>query len=331
MPSESSGPSLRVWVGQLFDAEGEKRLKAGLDGHELLRPDGGTESNLTLASPCEKCRSADVVFGQPVVSDLLDNDRLRWAALSTAGYTRYDNDEVRNHFTDRRIPLTNASGVYDEPCAQHVLAQILAGRRALPESADAAARHKWEYDKVRGITHLLTGTVAIFGYGAIAIGLVQLLAPFNVEIVGVRRRARGDEAIPIIETDDESAVNDLLARADHVVNILPAHPGTTHYFNAERLGLIRPSACYYSIGRGSTTDQQALIAALQAGRLQQAWLDVTDPEPLPASDPLWDAPRCYITPHVAGGLQREDSVLVGHFLANFERLLAGEPLTDRIV
>ncbi|MEM6560236.1 MAG: D-2-hydroxyacid dehydrogenase [Planctomycetota bacterium] len=321
---------LRIWVQQQFDPATESRLRAALKDDELIRSEAPSQSNLSAAGTDAGCRSAHVVFGQPHPDDLLQSTTLRWAALSTAGYTRYDTDALRTHMADRGIPVTNASGVYDEPCAQHVLAQMLAGRRALPESADAQARHQWEYEKIRLATHLLAGTVAIFGFGAIGRRLTALLEPFGCEVVGVRRRVRGDEPVAMIETGDEPAVSALLGRADHVVNVLPAHPTTLHFFDADRLGLMRPSACYYSIGRGNTTDADALIAALSAGRLASAWLDVTDPEPLPADHALWHAPRCHITPHIAGGLQREDAVLVEHFLDNLERFRAGQTLADRV-
>jgi hypothetical protein len=89
-----------------------------------------------------------------------------------------------------------------------------------------------------------------------------------------------------------------------------------------------PAAAFYNVGRGDTVDQDALIGVLNSGHLAAAYLDVTTPEPLPCEDPLWSAPNCLITPHVAGGMQGEMDVLVDHFVANFKRYLANEPLKD---
>jgi phosphoglycerate dehydrogenase-like enzyme len=84
------------------------------------------------------------------------------------------------------------------------------------------------------------------------------------------------------------------------------------------------------MGRGATVDQTALRQALLDQRLAAAYLDVTDPEPLPADDPLWTTPNCFITPHTAGGAADEFDRVVEHFLANLRRFGAGEELRDRV-
>jgi phosphoglycerate dehydrogenase-like enzyme len=94
---------------------------------------------------------------------------------------------------------------------------------------------------------------------------------------------------------------------------------------------MRPGARFYNIGRGTTVDQAALMAALRSGHLGGAYLDVMEPEPLPPDHPLWTAPNCHITPHIGGGHREQDDNLARHFLANLARIERGEPLVDRIV
>jgi phosphoglycerate dehydrogenase-like enzyme len=94
---------------------------------------------------------------------------------------------------------------------------------------------------------------------------------------------------------------------------------------------MKPGAIFYNIGRGATVDQEALVAALRSGRLGAAWLDVTDPEPLPPGHPLLRAPNCFITPHTAGGHHNEFEMLARHFLDNFRRFINGAPLRDRVM
>jgi phosphoglycerate dehydrogenase-like enzyme len=94
---------------------------------------------------------------------------------------------------------------------------------------------------------------------------------------------------------------------------------------------MKDGAAFYNIGRGTTIDQAALAGALHAGRLRGAYLDVTDPEPLPPDHPLWAAPNCFITPHTAGGRDDEFERLVRHFLDNLRKLESGHELVDRIV
>jgi phosphoglycerate dehydrogenase-like enzyme len=122
-----------------------------------------------------------------------------------------------------------------------------------------------------------------------------------------------------------------LASADHVVNLLPDSPATKFFMNAARFAQMKPGARFYNVGRGTTVDQDALIAALKSGHLNAACLDVMEPEPLPSSHPLWSAPNCYITCHVGGGTGDQDTKLVQQFLENLRRFEKGEGLIDRII
>jgi phosphoglycerate dehydrogenase-like enzyme len=211
-----------------------------------------------------------------------------------------------------------------------VLGFMLAEARQLGRSA----RHQlgdrgWAKDITRATCGLLGGqTVALVGYGTIGARLAQLLAPFGLDLVGVRRQPRGDEAIPTVPLAE---VERVLARAEHVVDLLPANAGTTRFFDRGRLLACRKGAVFYNIGRGTTVDQGALIEALATGHLRAAYLDVTDPEPLPPEHPLWALPNCTITPHAAGGHADEMARIVRHFLANLARYQGGAPLVDRVI
>jgi phosphoglycerate dehydrogenase-like enzyme len=101
--------------------------------------------------------------------------------------------------------------------------------------------------------------------------------------------------------------------------------------NADRLSAVKHGTVFYNVGRGTTVDQDALLAALKSGQLSAAYLDVTDPEPLPTEHPLWTTPNCYITPHSAGGHKTEQERLVQHFLDNLRRFEKGETLQDRVI
>jgi phosphoglycerate dehydrogenase-like enzyme len=131
----------------------------------------------------------------------------------------------------------------------------------------------------------------------------------------------------------EERLSAVIAEADHVVNVLPDNPTTLNYVNARRLSWCKRGARFYNVGRGTTVDQNALIKALESGQLGGAYLDVMDPEPLPPSHRLWDAPNCFITPHTAGGRHDQDEALVRHFLANFAAFLHGEDAVwlDRVL
>ena len=285
---------------------------------------------LTAGAADPELAKADIALGQPNAADCLKAEKLRWVEVTTAGYTRYDTPEFREAFRARGAAFTNASGVFADPCAQHVLAMMLAlGRSLLPSHRDQLTDHSWHYTERRYDSRLLTGqTVVLLGYGAIGRRLAELLAPFGMKLYAVRRSVRSEAGVHVISEEKISAI---LPLADHVVNILPDNAGTLNYVNARRLACFKPGAKFYNVGRGTTVDQAALLEALNSGRLGAAYLDVFDPEPLPPEHPLWTAPRCYITPHTAGGRADQDEAIVRHFLGNLAAFEQGGAMTDRVV
>lgn len=318
-----SDPS--IWTNTRFSEPAATLLREGTAGHRLILASelGSDEAN-------EALREADIAFGQPDADILISSTRAQWVHISSAGYTNYDRDDFKAALRGRGAFLSNSSSVFDEPCAQHLLAMMLAdARQLLPSYKAQLGDHAWEGQAGRDGSFLLNGrTVLILGYGAIARRLVQLLAPFEMQITAFRRHPSGDEGIEIISEDElESA----FAKADHVVNILPDNTSTRSWMNTSRFGQMKRGARFYNIGRGATVDQNALLGALESGALGLAYLDVTDPEPLPPDHPLWSAPRCFLTPHTAGGFQGEERRLVEHFLGNLRALENGEPLLDRVV
>ena len=272
------------------------------------------------------------VFGQPDVNQIMSTAGLAWVHLSSAGYARYDRTDLLDAFARRGALLTKSSRVYDEPCALHVLAFMCAGARRLPAALDSQrGARDWPQTALRARSgRLRDESAVIVGFGSIARRLVELLAPIGMPLSAVRRRVAGDEPVPTVASDDPRAVELALGQADHVVDLLPDNPATGRFFDGARFATIQPGAVFYNIGRGSTVDQDALRAALLSGRLSAAYLDVTTPEPLPASHPLWSTPGCFITPHTAGGHRDESLRLVEHFLRNLARFTTGEPLVDQI-
>jgi phosphoglycerate dehydrogenase-like enzyme len=321
---------LKLWTNAEFPPEPTRRFEAGVSSHELIRAQESSSLNLISAPPDARLLEAEIAFGQPDVEQLFESERLKWVHLTTAGYTKYDRDDLRDSFRRRGIVMTNSSSVYAEPCAQHALAMILGFARQLIMSYDEQRSERaWSYVDIRRRSFLMGGqTVILYGYGAIARRLSELLAPLRVKLIGVRRRPRGDEFIPTVSLEDHV---EWLKQADHVINILPASAQSRNFFDATMFQNLKPTAYFYNIGRGTTVDQMALIQALQESRIAGAYLDVTDPEPLPVDHPLWSAPNCFITPHTAGGYDAEMFGLVDHFLDNLRRFEQQEDLIDQII
>jgi phosphoglycerate dehydrogenase-like enzyme len=321
-------PALKIWTNALLDQPGYRKLREGTREHQLIVADALPDV-LTKGEPDPQLSTADVAFGQPDPDGILASPTLKWIHLSSAGYARYDTPELRSAMCARGVPVTNSSWLFAEPCAQHLLAFLLADSRQLyPAFSVQRTDRTWPQNALRETCRLLEGQkVLIVGFGAIGRRLAELLAPFRAEPFGFRRSPEDHSPIPVFGL---SELDTYLSEADHVINILPDNESTRYFFNWKRFGQVRRGARYYSIGRGTTTDQEALLAVLESGRIGGAYLDVTDPEPLPPDHPLWTARNCYITPHIGGGHADEFVRSAEHFLSNLKRFEQGQPLWDRI-
>lgn len=307
-----------IWCNAFRNRSSEGLLRQSLQGQELLFSEQSTDS-----IP----EDTEVIFGHPAPGHLIQLRRLKWIHLDSAGYTPYDTPAVRDFLSRNQIPLTNSSPVYADPCAQHLLAFMLSGARRLPQAfADIGGWNQWS---LREHCVTLTGqTVMILGFGQIGQRLAELLAPFKVHILAVRRQA-GSSGMGI-QFISGSDIDAYIGLVDHLVNILPDNPSTRGLVGSALLRKLKTGASFYNIGRGTTVDQEALIDLLEAGRLRGAYLDVTEPEPLPPDHRLWKAPNCFITPHVGGGQGNEFDLLARHFIANWERYRQGSPLLSRV-
>jgi phosphoglycerate dehydrogenase-like enzyme len=322
---------LVIWCNADLPPEARARLVAETRTHRLVVPSAGLVAAGGAGVVDPELAGADVAFGQPAPTQLLATTGLRWLHLSSAGFNPYDRPDVRAAFAARDAALTKSSLVYDAPCAEHALALVLAHARRLPEAfANQHGARAWPQLAVRARSRLLEGqTLALVGFGSIARRLAQLLEPFRANVVGVRQRVAGDEPVPTFAWGSPEGTR-ALGAADFVVDLLPGSAGTHHAFEAAVFGRLKPGAVLINIGRGSTVDQPALVAALTSGRLAAAYLDVTDPAPLPPEHALWTTPNCFVSPHVAGGHADEGERLVGHFLENLARFESGRPLVDRV-
>jgi phosphoglycerate dehydrogenase-like enzyme len=329
---KQGGMSLTIWCNAALNGRAERLLAGGLDGHRLVFAKERLASVLTAGKSDEGLAEADVVFGQPEAAECLRRKKISWVAVTSAGYGRYDTPEFLETFQARGAAFTTSSTVFAEPCAQHVLAMMLAlGRQLLESHAEQRGAKEWKFFERRAASVLMNGqTVLLLGYGTIARRLTELLAPFGMKIYAVRRKTHSERGVHIIAED---RVTSVLGDADHIVNLLPDNEATRNYVNARRLGACKPGARFYNIGRGTTVDENALMQALESGRLGAAYLDVFAEEPLPASSRLWTTRNCFVTPHTAGGRSDQDEALVRHFLANFAAFAdgRGEAMADRVV
>lgn len=225
------------------------------------------------------------------------------------------------------IAVTYAGGGVAPGVAEHAMALLLALARRVPDLVRTVMpQHQWDRTLVAPKARSLEGgTMAIVGYGHIGRALAQRARAFDMRIVTVSRSAKPeplvDQAFPL------SQLREALALADVVVVAIALMPETTHLLSDAEFDSCKPGAILINVARGPVLDQPALVRALHSGRLGGAGVDVSDPEPLPADDPLWDAPNVLISPHYAGsGNPNNIRRLAEGAADNLRRLMAGEPL-----
>lgn len=243
--------------------------------------------------------------------------KAKWLHTTLAGLSKIPVGFAR----ERGITVTKGTGLTSAAVADYGLMGVLMLAKRADEVVRAHDRHEWLpqppcNDDLEGARAL------IVGYGAIGSRLGDRLRACGMIVTGVRRTA--DPAQGIVGADDWRA---RLPEFDYVILAAPETPETAHMIGAPEFAAMKTGARFVNIARGTMVDQDALIAALTGGRLRSAFLDVTDPEPLPADHPLWAAPNLIITMHMSGRGNLPMLVQAAkRFADNVQRWLAGEPL-----
>ncbi|MFD1772679.1 D-2-hydroxyacid dehydrogenase [Paenibacillus rhizophilus] len=267
---------------------------------------------------------AEIVIGWAKgISDCLlrEGTPLRWVQAWSAGVEKLPLDRLEQ----RGIVLTNASGVHAEPISQVIFGFMLMFVRNLHTAIRNQDRHIWNSDGTE--TELTGKTAVIVGTGEIGGETAQIAKAFGMRTVGVRRI---DDPLPGFDAMyTTSRLKEAVTRGDFVINTLPLTDETRYLFDASVFSAFKEGSYYINIGRGGTTDTEALIEALENGPLRGAGLDVFETEPLPEDHPLWDMKQVIITPHVAGLTDHYSDRLVDIFTENMKSyLVSGAPLSN---
>ena len=262
---------------------------------------------------------ADAIYGT-LPPDLFDRaERLRWIAAPRAGL---GGEWFYPALVESDVVVTNMRGSYNEHLAAHILVFVLAFLRRfdvyLPQT---------EWRRGPEMLHHPGMTVLMVGVGGAGAEASKLLAALGMHVVAVDPRVeRAPDGVARLVRPE--ALDAELGQADFVVMTAPETPETRGMFYAERFAAMKPGAYFVNIARGRCVVTGDLVAALQSGHLAGAGLDVADPEPLPADNPLWSMPNVLITPHVAvqGApfRQKWEDILI----ENCRRFAAGEPLMN---
>jgi len=223
--------------------------------------------------------------------------------------------------------LTTASGVHAQPLAEFCLMAILMFSKGLLRTLHDQANKHWQQYSV---TDLAGRTLLIVGAGKIGQELARMAQALHMKVIGVKRSVAGVDpaALALDEVYALDSLPQLLPQAEYLVLITPHTPETERMIGAQELALLPDGAVLINIGRGALVDEPALIAALRAGRLGGAALDVFAQEPLPSDSPLWELPNVLVSPHSGGTSDRENERIVDLFCDNLRRWLDQQPLRN---
>lgn len=261
--------------------------------------------------------NAAVVMGNPP-RDWFAAEKLnlKFWQLDSAGFDQYKGIETN-------AVVANMGDFFSLTCAETILAGLLSYYRRIPELAILKHGRKWIGKPLRYGMDLLSGkTVIILGAGTIALHIGELLTGFKCDVIFVARRN------PKAKIHSREELLKFIGNAHIVINTLPGAAG--QYVSNDVFEAMADGTVYASVGRGTTTDEVALIRHLVSGKLAGAILDVTEKEPLPVSSPLWDLPQVILTQHTGGGHRLEDEGKVEQFLTNLDLFRRGGQIQNGI-
>jgi phosphoglycerate dehydrogenase-like enzyme len=300
------------WIPRLLDSA---------PGWDIETPESHEDAIKQLAD-------ADAAYGTMTPELIAAAPNLRWlqapAAAPAAGYYF---DELIDHPT----AVTNFREIYNDHISIQILAYILSFTKHYNIYRDQQSEHK--YEPLRGPHHdifLPESTVVIVGVGGIGSETARICKAVGMHVLGIDAR-REDKPEWVDDMFGPDQLDEQLPNADFVVLTIPHTPATEGLFDSSKFALMKNSAIFINIGRGMTTKLDDLNAALHAGTIAGAGLDVYEIEPLPKDHPLWDAPNTILTPHTAaiGGANLEER-RYEIVLENFRKFTAGEPLRNEV-
>jgi len=284
-----------------------------IEGLQLLLP----ETNLVSAGSPEAAAHADVLVtlidtAESIANALTPN--IEWVHILGAGIDGFPLDIIGGR------TLTCSRGAGAPAIAEFVLGAMLAFEKQLPDSWVSEPPSEWSTANLGGLEGRALGIV---GLGSIGTQVASRALAFDMEVRALRRSQRSS---PVSGVTLCPSLSSLLGGSDHVVVAAPATAETARLIDDAALAEIKPGAHFVNVSRGSLVDQDALLRALDDGRVATASLDVVEPEPLPAGHPLYVHPRVRLSPHISWSSPRTVSRTFELFTDNLARYRSGQPL-----
>lgn len=248
---------------------------------------------LSKDAKAEDVKDVHAIIGNVSPEVVRHAGKLEWMQLNSAGADQY----IKAGILPEKALLTNATGAYGLAVSEHMLAQVFDLIRRFNQYHKNQAEHVWK--SMGNIISVEGSTVLVLGIGDIGGEFARKMKALGAYTIGIRRTV-SEKAEYLDEQYTLKALDSLLPRADIVAMVLPGGDATNHLMDERRLHLMKKGAYLINVGRGNAIDPKALYTVLEEKHLGGCSLDVTEPEPLPADDPLWTLENLVITPHVAG-------------------------------
>lgn len=309
MPDRSGATPARIAVTRPLPGDGLELLRAA--GHEVVvRQAAGPASTAELHALASDADALICMLADRIDAPLLGGaPRLRAIANFAVGFDNIDLAAA----AARGIAVGNTPDVLTGATADLTMALLLAAARRLPEGESEVREGRWRTWEPQGLLGLeLEGArLCIVGGGRIGRAVARRAEGFGMQITMVGRH---DHLVPAV------------AQADVLSLHCPLTDDTRGLVSAELLSQMHPGAILVNTARGQLVDQVALRAALESGQLAAAALDVTDPEPLPPSDPLLGAPNLIVLPHIGSATHAAREAMAERCARNVLAALQGEPM-----
>ena len=268
---------------------------------------------------------SEVIYGRLPHELLKELKNLKWLHLPSAGADNYTDLSL---YANPSIILTKSSGTFGIPIAEHVIGMMIALGRNFTLYHNAQKEGVWNSDRTEAID-IYKSNVMVLGLGDLGTQVCKHLSGFCCNIIGFRR----DASVPhefASEVRPMSRLRESLPEADFVINCLPGTEETSKVLGRDEFSVMKKRAIVINVGRGTTIDTEALVDALNSGKIGGAGLDVTDPEPLPSGHPLWNATNVLITPHISSLSPLNDARRLAIFTDLLKRYLSGQPMYNTV-
>lgn len=271
-----------------------------------------------------RAKDADLILTNKVAisaDTIAKLPKLKFIGVTATGYNIVDVAAAKA----RGITVCNVPAYSTASVAQLTFALLLELTHHVGLHAQTVRDGKWTRSAdfcywERPLVELAGLTLGLVGLGAVGKAVANIAKAFGMHVIGYSRSGPGNSGVEGVSLDD------VFRRSDVISLHCPLTPQTQHLINVDRLAVVKPTAFLINTGRGALIDEPALAAALHAGKLAGAGLDVLSTEPPQADNPLLKAPRCYITPHIAWASLAARSRLMGTAVENVRAFLSGNPL-----